>query len=61
MLMYRLLYGFNIKFWTLYRSDDGLGVRLKLVTYKKCDCVAHDCIISIFTDWGAKQMCYLKI
>ena len=61
MLMYRLLYGFNIKFWTLHRSDDGPDVRPELVTYEKCDCVVQDYIISIFTDLGGKQMCYLQI
>jgi len=39
-----------MKFWTLYRSDDGLDIMLKLVTYEKCDCVVQDCIISIFND-----------
>jgi len=58
--MYRLSHGFFIKFWTLYSSDDGLDMRPKLVTYEKCDCVVQDCI-STFTDWGKKQICYLKI
>jgi hypothetical protein len=59
--MYRLLYGFSIKFWTLYGSVDGLDVRPKLVTWEKCDCIVQDCIICIFTDWGKKQMFYLQI
>ena len=33
---------------------------LKLAVYEKCDCVVQDCIISIFTDWGTKKMCYLR-
>jgi len=30
-----------MKFYTLYRSDDGLDVRLKVVTYEKCDYCAR--------------------
>jgi hypothetical protein len=29
----------------LYWIDDGLDVQLKLVTYKKCDCVMQDCLV----------------
>ena len=42
-------------------TKDGLDIGPKLVTYKKCECIVQDCILSIFTDWDAKQMCYLKI
>jgi len=40
----------------LYRSDDGLDVRLKLVTYEKCDCVVQDCLVDAFIDL-AQQGC----
>ena len=45
----RNLFGFFLKFWILYRSDDGLADRMKVVTQEKCNCVVQECIFNIFT------------
>jgi len=39
----RYLYVF-LKFWTLYRSDDGMDDGPDVVNQDKCTCVGQECI-----------------